>query len=145
MKVGIKTVLFLALAGCLLFGAVGEAKLFPRLFGKVEKKPSLPTNPVAKAAVQGLYDVYTQSAMYEIRNVFVIRYLPMVPTEAFVDEHDPQELYCVCTAFESRYKVPWNEDSSAWVRQVRNILVMLTKGGYYLAMQPSGICPDNCE
>ena len=46
----------------------------------------------------------------------------MVPTEAFVDEHDPQELYCVCTAFDSRYKVPWNEDASNWVRQVRNVL-----------------------
>ena len=79
------------------------------------------------------------------KSAFVIRYLPMVPTEAFVDEHDPQELYCVCTVFESRYKVPWNEDASNWVRQVRNVLVMQTKGGYYLAMQPSGICPDNCE
>ena len=116
------------------------------LFGDKPAKWDLPENPVERAAILGLHNSYRDSTLWEAREAEVLRVQPMVPTKAFVQEHDPQELYCVCVQYEARYRVPWTtKDRSPWERSVRNILVMKTKGGAFLAMRPSTICHPFCE
>lgn len=108
--------------------------------------PDLPDNPVERAAILGLYNSYKESTMWEVREPATIRVQPIVPTKAFVQQHDPQELYCVCVEYEARYRVPWTtKDKSPWERTVRNILVIKTKAGFFMAMRPSTICPPLCE
>jgi hypothetical protein len=105
----------------------------------------LPQDPVEREAILGLYRGYRNSAMYEVKEARVIKVQPMIPTEAFVEEHDPRELYCVCIEYLARYKVPWTtQDSSPWTVTVQNVLVIQTKGGHFLALKKSGICPEHC-
>jgi hypothetical protein len=106
---------------------------------------ALPEDPVEREAILGLYRAYRNIAMYEVRDARVIKVQPMIPTEAFVEEHDPRELYCVCVEYMARYKVPWTtQDSSPWTLTVQNVLVIQTKGGHFLALKKSGICPEHC-
>jgi hypothetical protein len=105
----------------------------------------IPEDPVEREAVLGLYRGYRNTAMYEMKDVRILSVVPMIPTESFVEEHDPQELYCVCAEYWARYKVPWTtEDHSPWLRTIRNILVIQTQGGHFLSLKPSGICPEHC-
>jgi hypothetical protein len=113
--------------------------------GGPPKEQGLPSDPVEKAAVLGIFDAYRQTAMYEVKEVKVLSVQPMIPTKDFVKEHDPKELYCACVDYLARYKVPWTtKDASPWTRTVRNILVIQTKGGHFLALKDSGICPSSC-
>ena len=113
--------------------------------GGLPKEQGLPSDPVEKAAVMGIFDAYRQTTMYEVKEVKVLSVQPMIPTEDFVKEYDPKELYCCCVDYMARYKVPWTtKDASPWARTVRNILVIQTKGGHFMALKASGICPQNC-
>ncbi|MEW6266849.1 MAG: hypothetical protein AB1641_27555 [Thermodesulfobacteriota bacterium] len=106
----------------------------------------LPDNPVERAAILGVYNSFRESTMWEIREPRVLSVQPMAPTKAFVQEHDPKELYCVCVRYEARYKVPWaTKDSSQWEESVRNILVMKNRSDQFLAMRPAAICPPFCQ
>lgn len=106
----------------------------------------LPKNPVARAAVVALLHSYRESTMWEIRKAKSLAIQPMVPTRAFVQEHDPKELYCVCVEYEARYKVPWStEDGGKWESGVHNILVMKAQSDEYLALKYYGICPAYCR
>jgi hypothetical protein len=115
------------------------------IFGR--STPTLPEDPVEKAAIIGVWEAFNESTMYEIEpDIGVLRVQPMIPNESFLESHDPRELYCVCVQFEARYRVPWTtRDKSSWREAVRNILVMQTKGGHYMALEPAGICPANCR
>ncbi|MBU2551019.1 MAG: hypothetical protein KKB20_21595 [Proteobacteria bacterium] len=134
-------VVFLALGLMIVSTGCGGQSLSSLLGMKTE----LPEDPVKRAAVLGLYTSYHQSTMWEMRDVEIIKVQPMIPTKAFVLEHDPKEVYCVCVSFEARYKVPWTEkDMSPWEPTIRNILVIKTQGEQYLAFRPSGLCPTFC-
>ncbi len=136
--------LWLILMACLL-GLGACTQEMPYVYGSAYDE-DLPDDPVERAAILGVHESFRNSAMYELRNLYILSVQPMIPTEAFVQEHDPRELYCVCLEFEGRYKVPWaTEDSSPWLWEVRNILVIQTKGGHYIALMPSGICPQHCR
>ena len=138
-----KKSLVLLIIMLLCLPALAGADLFS-LFGR--KKQKIPRDPVEKAAMVGLFEAYRGTAMFEIRDADIRRIQPMVPTETFVEQHDPREVYCVCIEFESRYKIPWNEeDIGEWTDTFRNILVIQTRGGQYLALRPSGICPEYCR
>ena len=109
-------------------------------------REKLPSEAVERAAVLGLRYAYRESAMWELKDTQVLSVQPMVPNKAFVQEHDPQEVYCVCVEFMARYHVPWTtKDRSKWEKMVRNILVIQTKGGHLLALRPSGVCPAFCK
>jgi hypothetical protein len=106
----------------------------------------IPDDPVERAAVLGIANSYLESTMWEFRDARVLGVTPMVPTKSFVQQHDPKELYCVCIAYEARYKVPWTtKDKSDWKESVRNVLVMKTRGDHFLALRPQGICPAFCQ
>lgn len=138
-----KKYLLFTLIALVLVPATAGADLF-FIFGRHKQK--IPRDPVEKAAILGVYEAFRATAMYEIRDAEVIRVQPMVPTEEFVEQHDPKEVYCVCVDFESRYKIPWNEvDKGPWTQTVRNVLIIQTRGGQYLALRPSGICPEFCR
>ncbi|UQZ90136.1 hypothetical protein C4J81_13380 [Deltaproteobacteria bacterium Smac51] len=106
----------------------------------------LPSNPIERAAVQGLKTSYRESTMWQIQKARVIRTTPVAPTAAVVEDHDPKELYCVCVEYEARYKVPWTTtEASPWERTVRNLLVMRTQADALIAVKPMNICAAFCE
>ena len=106
----------------------------------------LPSNPIEKAAVQGLQTSYRDSTMWQIQKAKVIRTTPVAPNATLLQDHDPKELYCVCVEYEARYKVGWTTtDGSPWERTVRNLLVMKTQSDSYMAMKPMNICAPFCE
>lgn len=106
----------------------------------------LPEDPVEKAAVLGLFNSYRESTMWEIRDPRVLGIQQMIPTKAYIQEHDPKTLFCVCVEFEARYNVPWTtQDKSPWETTVRNVLVMQTRADHLIAMRPSQICPMFCR
>ncbi len=106
----------------------------------------LPSNPIERAAVQGLVTSYRDSTMWQIQNPKVLRITPVAPNALLLQDHDPKELYCVCVEYEARYKVGWTTaDASPWERTVRNLLVMRTQGDAITAMRPMNICPAFCE
>ena len=110
------------------------------------KPEKLPDDPVQRAALLGLYSSYGESTMWEVQKAKVLSVMPMVPSKVFVQQHDPDEVYCVCIEYEARYRVPWTtKDRSEWELTIRNILVMKSKAGEYMAMSPSGICPALCR
>ena len=141
MKAMLRTVFFLLLTVSLIGLSGCES-----IWGLILPKEDLPDDPVQRAAILGLYNAYNESAMWEIKEAKVLRVQPMIPTRAFVREHDPKEVYCVCIEYKARYKVPWAEkDRSPWEDTVRNILVIKTQGDHHLAFRPSGICPSICR
>lgn len=121
----------------------------PYAIGKGSSEPEqteLPANPIERAAVQGLRTSYRESTMWQIQKPSVIRTVPVAPTAAVVQEHDPKELYCVCVEYEARYKVPWTtSEASPWERTVRNLLVMRTQADSLMAVKPMNICSAFCE
>jgi hypothetical protein len=122
----------------------------PYAIGKETANPpdeiELPGNPIERAAVQGLQTSYRESTMWQIQNASVIRTVPVAPSAAVVEEHDPKELYCVCVEYEARYKVPWTTtEASPWERTVRNLLVMRTQADALMAVKPMNICSAFCE
>ncbi len=121
----------------------------PYAIGKGSPEPEeivLPGNPIERAAIQGLRTSYRESTMWQIQNANVIRTVPVAPTAAVVEEHDPKELYCVCVEYEARYKVPWTTtEASPWERTVRNLLVMRTQADALMAVRPMNICSAFCE
>jgi hypothetical protein len=121
----------------------------PYAIGKGGDPPEeieLPSNPIERAAIQGLRTSYRESTMWQIQNASVIRSTPVAPTAAVVEEHDLKELYCVCVEYEARYKVPWTTtDASDWERTVRNLLVMRTQADTLMAVKPMNICSAFCE
>jgi hypothetical protein len=138
-----KRPLLVALIALLLVPVTAWADLF-FIFGR--HKQNIPRDPVERAAILGVYAAYRATAMFEIRDADVRRVQPMVPTEDFVEQHDPREVYCVCVEYEARYKIPWNDqDEGPWAPTIRNVLVIQTRGGQYLALRPSGICPELCR
>lgn len=119
------------------------------LTGCGEKEPipiELPSNIIERAAIKGLMTSYRESTMWQIQNPDVIGMTPVAPNAMVLREHDPKELYCVCVAYEARYKVSWSTtDASPWERTVRNVLVMRTQSDAFLAVKPMNICPALCE
>lgn len=126
-----------ALAGLLALPACGD---------KGPNPIELPANSIERAAVQGLYVSYKDSAMWQIQNPRVISAAPVAPNAMVLQDHDPKELYCVCVEYEARYKVGWTtSEASPWERTVRNVLVMRTQADTLIAIRPLNICPAFCE
>jgi len=134
---GLSALFSLALISLLTLAACGDKGPAP-----VE----LPSNPIERAAIQGLITSYRESTMWQIQNPRAIRSAPVAPNAIVLQDHDPKELYCVCVEYEARYKVGWTTtDASPWERTVRNLLVMRTQGDALIAMKPMNICPAFCE
>jgi hypothetical protein len=126
------------LAGAVLAGCISLVDMEPNI--------ELPDDPVERAAIQGLIHTYKESTMWQINAAEVVKVQPMVPTKAFVQQHDPKELYCVCVKYQARYKVPWTtKDRSPWEPSIRNILVMKTQADQFMAVRPAAICPAFCQ
>ncbi|MDR1110852.1 MAG: hypothetical protein LBP92_09230 [Deltaproteobacteria bacterium] len=119
------------------------------LTGGKDDKPeevSLPSNPLERAAVQGLITSYKESTMWQIQNVEVVGSTPMAPTGVLIELQDPKEVYCVCVQYEARYKVEWStSQGSPWEKTVRNILVIKTQGDQFLPVRPMNVCPAFCQ
>ncbi len=115
--------------------------------GEKPPKPiELPSNPIERAAIQGLQTSYRESTMWQIQEARVIGITPVAPNALVLQDHDPKELYCVCVEYQARYKVGWTtSDGSPWERMVRNLLVMRTQADSLMAMRPMNICPAFCE
>jgi len=112
----------------------------------VTDEEKLPDDPVERAAVLGLRHSYRESTLWEIKAVEVLGVQQISPSKEFIQVHDPQEVYCVCVKYEARYKVPWTtEDRSDWDKSIRNILVIKSRNGHFIALKPSGICPPFCQ
>ena len=138
-------VFFLALSGLLIALAPGCSRMG---YGSDQEPEEieLPAGPVERAAVLGLKASYRNSAQWQIQRPAIINVTPVAPTAVLLREQDPKELYCVCVEYEARYKVAWSTvDGSPWERTVRNILVMKTQAGDYMAMKPMNVCPALCE
>ncbi|MDR2458382.1 MAG: hypothetical protein LBD41_07940 [Clostridiales Family XIII bacterium] len=129
--------LALVFSGCGLLGGSGDDE---------PEEISIPSDPIEKAAVQGLVTSYKESTMWQIQKVEVLGITPMAPTGTLVELQDPKEVYCVCLSYEARYKVTWTtSEGSPWEKTVRNILVMKTQGDQYLPLKPMNICAAYCE
>ncbi len=106
----------------------------------------LPDNAIERAAVLGLQTSYRDSTMWEIQKPQVLSVTPAAPTAGVLQDYDPKELYCVCLAYEARYKVSWTTtDPSPWERTVRNLLVLKTQSDAFMAARPMNICAPLCE
>jgi hypothetical protein len=106
---------------------------------------SIPSNPIERAAVQGLITSYKESTMWQIQNVKIVGITPMAPSGVLIELQDPKEVYCVCVEYEARYKVEWStSEGSPWEKTVRNQLVIKTQGDTYLPMMQMGICDQFC-
>ncbi len=132
-----------------IFLLILTAACDPYAIGKGSDEPAeieLPSNPIERAAIQGLRTSYRESTMWQIQKASVIRTTPVAPTASVVEEHDPKELYCVCVEYEARYKVPWTTtQASDWERTVRNLLVMRTQADALIAVKPMNVCSAFCE
>jgi hypothetical protein len=126
----------LILSGCSLVGLGGDDE---------PEEIELPSNPLEKAAVQGLITSYKESTMLQIQNVEVLGVTPMAPSGTLVELQDPKEVYCVCISYEARYKVTWStSEGSPWEKTIRNILVIKTQGDQYLPVRPMNVCGPFC-
>jgi hypothetical protein len=129
--------------------ALGVIALAAGLLSGMGDKPetiSLPSNPIERAAFQGLITSYEDSTMWQVQKAEALNTVPVAPTAAFLQQYDPKELYCVCVVYEARYKVEWTTTKpSDWKRTVRNVLVMKTQGDTYLPIRPMNICAPFCE
>jgi hypothetical protein len=109
------------------------------------QKVELPSDPIQRAAINGLMTSYRESTMWQIQNVKVINMAPMAPSGELLEIQDPKEVYCVCLQYEARYKVTWStSQGSPWEDTIRNILVIKTQGDTYLAMKPMNVCSPFC-
>lgn len=139
VKLILLVLIFLAGLGC---GQVGG------MFGGGDDEPeeiTMPSDPIEKAAVQGLMTSYKESTMWQIQKVQVIGITPMAPSGTLVELQDPKEVYCVCVSYDARYKVTWTTtEGSPWETTVRNILVIKTQGDQFLPMRPMNICNPLC-
>jgi hypothetical protein len=110
------------------------------------KEVELPSNPLERAAVQGLITSYRESTMWQIQNVEVLGTTPMAPSGVLVELEDPKEIYCVCLQYEARYKVEWSTaQGSPWEKTIRSILVIKNQGEQYLPVKPMNVCPSFCS
>jgi hypothetical protein len=136
----------LILIAVILFTGCGA---IDSLTGGKDKEPeeiTLPSNPLERAAVQGLITSYKESTMWQIQKVEVKGTTPMAPTGVLLELQDPKEVYCVCVEYEARYKVKWStSQGSPWEKTVRNILVIKTQGDQYQPVRPMNICPAFCD
>ncbi|MDR2351631.1 MAG: hypothetical protein LBF22_00445 [Deltaproteobacteria bacterium] len=118
------------------------------LVGGDDDKPAeveIPSDPIQRAAVNGLITSYRESTMWQIQNVTVLGTTPMAPSGELLELQDPKEVYCVCIQYDARYKVTWaTAEGSPWENTVRNILVIKTQGDQFLAMKPMNICSPFC-
>ncbi len=106
----------------------------------------LPSDPIERAALVGLATSFQDSAMWQVQKAQVLSTAPTLPNAAFLEKHDPKELYCVCVEFEVRYKVEWTTtEPSPWKRTVRNILVIKTQSDHFMALKPMNICSPFCQ
>ncbi|MDR2457754.1 MAG: hypothetical protein LBD41_04665 [Clostridiales Family XIII bacterium] len=116
--------------------------------GKSDDQPQkvdLPSDPIQRAAINGLITSYRESTMWQIQNVKAINMTPMAPSGELLEIQDPKEVYCVCLQYEARYKVTWStSEGSPWEDTIRNILVIRTQGDTYLALKPMNICSPFC-
>jgi hypothetical protein len=109
------------------------------------KEVEIPSDPINRAAVNGLMTSYSESTMWQIQNVEPIGMTPMAPSGELLELQDPKEIYCVCLQYEARYKVTWStSEGSPWKKTVRNILVIRTQGDQYLAVKPMNVCSPFC-
>jgi hypothetical protein len=130
--------IMLAAQGCGLGGLGGGDEDIP-------EEIELPTNPLEKAAVQGLITSYKESTMWQIQKVEILGINPMAPTGVLLELQDPKEVYCVCLQYEARYKVAWaTSEGSPWEKTVRNILVIKTQSDQFLPVKPMNICTPFC-
>jgi hypothetical protein len=113
--------------------------------GETPKQVDIPSDPINRAAVNGLITSYKDSTMWQIQNVEPLSVTPMAPTGELLELQDPKEVYCVCLEYEARYKVTWStSEGSPWEKTVRNILVIRTQGDQYLAVKPMSVCSPFC-
>jgi hypothetical protein len=126
--------------------ALGCSRVSKMITGKDEPEEiSLPSDPIEKAAVQGLVTSYKESTMWQIQKVDVLGITPMAPTGTLVELQDPKEVYCVCLQYDARYKVTWaTTEGSPWEKTVRNILVIKTQGDQFMPMRPMNVCNPLC-
>jgi hypothetical protein len=129
--------IYLFISGC---GALG-------LGGSDEPEEiEIPSDPIEKAAVQGLITSYRESTMWQIQKVEVLGITPMAPSGVMIELQDPKEVYCVCLSYETRYKVVWTTtEGSPWETIVRNILVIKTQGDQFIPLKPMNICNQYCK
>jgi hypothetical protein len=144
----LKKIILFILVGLLTFLPVG-CGTFSNVFGGGDEEPpaavDVPSNPLERAAVQGLITSYRESTMWQIQNVKTIGMTPMAPSGELLELQDPKEVYCVCLEYEARYKVTWSTaEGSPWEKTVRNILVIKTQGDQYLAVKPMNVCNPFC-
>ncbi|MDR1921251.1 MAG: hypothetical protein LBS31_05840 [Candidatus Adiutrix sp.] len=149
-RAGHRVARFMRAAALILICGLGLAACDPYTIGYGHADPpepvELPSNPIEKAAINGLLASYRESAMWEIQKARALQSTPVAPTAAVLREHDPKELYCVCVEYEARYRVPWaTADFSPWERTVRNILIMKTQADAFLAVKPMNVCAPFCE
>jgi hypothetical protein len=141
----IKKILFLLLIINLSINIFGCGGLG---LGADEDKPeeiTVPSDPIEKAAVQGLITSYKDSTMWQIQKVEILGITPIAPTGTLVELQDPKEVYCVCVQYEARYKVTWTtSEGSPWEKTIRNILVIKTQGDNYMPLRPMNICTQYC-
>jgi hypothetical protein len=118
------------------------------MFGGGDDEPeeiTMPSDPIEKAAVQGLITSYKESTMWQIQNVKILGINPIAPSGTLVELQDPKEVYCVCVSYDARYKVTWTTtEGSPWENTVRNILVIKTQGDQYLPLRPMNVCNQFC-
>jgi hypothetical protein len=140
---------FIIVVAAVLFFANGCGTISSITGGDKDKPPeevTLPSNPLERAAVQGLITSYKESTMWQIQNVDVMSATPMAPSGILIELQDPKEVYCVCLEYEARYKVNWSTaEGSPWEKTVRNILVIKTQSDQYLPVRPMNICPAFCN
>lgn len=109
------------------------------------KEVEIPSDPINRAAVNGLITSYRESTLWQIQNVKPLGVTPMAPTGELLELQDPKEVYCVCLEYDARYKVQWStSQGSPWQRTVRNILVIRTMGDQYIAIRPMNVCSPFC-
>jgi hypothetical protein len=109
------------------------------------QKVDLPSDPIQRAAINGLITSYRESTMWQVQNVKALGMTPMAPSGELLEIQDPKEVYCVCLQYEARYKVTWaTSEGSPWEDTIRNILVIKTQGDTYLALKPMNICSPFC-
>ncbi|MDR1080539.1 MAG: hypothetical protein LBQ79_06180 [Deltaproteobacteria bacterium] len=109
------------------------------------KNVDIPSDPINRAAVNGLITSYKESTQWQIQNVTPLGVTPMAPSGELLELQDPKEVYCVCLEYEARYKVQWStSQGSPWEKTVRNILVIRTQGDQYLAVRPMNVCAPFC-
>jgi hypothetical protein len=148
MTAKITKLIFYALLVIFIPFATGCESMQSTLMGDSADRPGkvdVPSDPIYRAAVNGLVTSYKESTLWQIQNVKPIGVTPVAPSGELLEIQDPKEVYCVCLEYDARYKVQWSTSpGSPWEKTVRNILVIRTQGDQYIAVRPMNVCSPFC-